>query len=209
MCIDCLFTFGIGFTSVVLGSQEYIEKYGFTVEDTGSIITFQYLVCAITLPILGQISDIYGQRTTIMITGGVLTLGSHIFQLLLPDCIECWYSVIPIFNYGLSLAVYFVVMWGSVSFLVEPKYIGTAYGVLSCIQNLGCTIMPPLLGFIHDMSLKVDHGYFWTELALIVFSLISLMMKYKLYRWDMTYRDNLLQDKQPYQKFQQYLYNKL
>jgi hypothetical protein len=69
--------------------------------------------------------------------------------------------------------------------------------------------MPPLLGFIHDVSLKVDHGYFWTELALVIFSAISLLMKYKLYRWDLTYRGNLLQDKQPYQKFKQYIKNKL
>ena len=35
MCIDCLFTYGISFTSVVLGSQEYMVKYGFGEDDTG------------------------------------------------------------------------------------------------------------------------------------------------------------------------------
>jgi MFS family permease len=118
---------------VVIGSQEYQEKYGFHEEETGSIITFQYLVCAIFLPVLGYVSDKYGSRSTILIAGGYLSLFSHILQLLLPDCLECWYSIIPIFNYGLIQTVYFVVMWGSLSFLVEPQYIGSAYGVLSCI----------------------------------------------------------------------------
>ena len=136
-----------------------------------------------------------------MIIGGYLTLFSHTLQLFLPDCFECWYSIIPIFNYGLSLTVYFVVMWGSVSFLVEPQYIGTAYGVLSCIQNFGCTFMPPLLANIHDFSKSIDHGYFWTEVSLVIFSAISLFMKYKLYHWDKNVRGNILQDTSPYKKF--------
>ena len=62
MAFDCLFSYSIGFSSIVLGSNEYIERFGYAPFKSGQIITFPYLIAAICTPIIGKISDKYGYR---------------------------------------------------------------------------------------------------------------------------------------------------
>jgi hypothetical protein len=86
----------------------------------------------------------------------------HVIQFSTPDCEGgCMMSTIPYFVYGINYAIYIIVMWGSLSFLVEQKHIATAYGILASLQNIGTTIMPPLVGAIHDSTTMYRHGYFW------------------------------------------------
>lgn len=82
---------------------------------------------------------------------------------------------------------------------------GTAYGLLSCFQNLGCTLMPPLLSYIHDNTLNVEGGYYWVHVTLALISLCSLALKIALWQWDKTKRGGILQSLKPQEMFQAYL----
>lgn len=41
--------------------------------------------------------------------------------------------MIPIVIYGISLSIYMVVMWGSLSFIVPEDKVGMAFGIIVCI----------------------------------------------------------------------------
>ena len=52
--------------------------------------------------------------------------------------------------------------------------------------------MPLLIGFVQDSTTEDDHGFFWVEFCFIIFSLMSIIVKVLLYRWDVDIRDGVL-----------------
>ena len=146
-------------------------------------IEVQFLVSAFLLPTIGLFIDKKGRFIHVMMVGGFVNLGTHLMMLLLPDCEDgCIIGVLPYMIYGISFSVYVVAMWGAIPYLInEKKSLGTAYGILACLQNLGTTLMPLLIGFIHDQTVDRDFGFFYVEMAFIVFSIISILLKLMLY----------------------------
>jgi MFS family permease len=55
------------------------------------------------------------------------------------------------FILGISLSLVPSAMWPAVARLVEEKRLGTAYGIMTSIQNLGLFAFPILAGKITDM----------------------------------------------------------
>ena len=94
--------------------------------------------------------------------------------------------------FGFSLTIYYVLMYGSVSYLVRENQTGTAYGFITCFQNIGTTLMPPLVGYIHDSTIKIRFGYWWTQIAFIVFGTCAVCVKICLLRWDKKFRGGIL-----------------
>lgn len=111
----------------------------------------------------------------------------------MPKCDRCYTSIVPWFLLGYSLTVYYVLMFGGVSHLVRDSQTGTAYGFITCFQNIGTTFLPPLIGYIHDSTKSVNNGYFWTMIAFIIFGILSICVKITLYRWDKQVRGGILE----------------
>ena len=107
-----------------------------------------YVIAAITSPILGWFVDKYGQRMTVTLTGALLMIAAHVYQVLMPDCDRCWESIGPLVLLGLSYTTYAVVLWGSLPYMVEAHTLGTAFGICTTFQNFGTVIAPPLIGAI-------------------------------------------------------------
>ena len=133
MSFDCFVTYAITFTIVALGTDMMKKRYGFTDEETGSLVTFPYLICGILMVPLGSLSDRIGKRQTIVIIGGLCNLGTFVVFLLVPTCSRCYASVLPWFLLGLNQAIYYVLEWGAISYIVKEEQMNTAYGVLQCL----------------------------------------------------------------------------
>lgn len=69
---------------------------------------------------------------------------------MMPDCDKCGYSVAPLAFMGLGYSIYAAVMWASIPYIVIPKTVGTAFGLVTAIQNLGLAVAPMIVGGIHD-----------------------------------------------------------
>ena len=61
---------------------------------------------------------------------------------------------------------------------------GTAFGILTCLQNFGTTILPIAIGYIKDATSETDYGYFYVEVVFISLCMISIGLKFALYKWD-------------------------
>jgi hypothetical protein len=46
--------------------------------------------------------------------------------------------------------------------LVKENELGAAYGILACMLNFGCTLLPPIIGKVHDSTLLSEGGTFWS-----------------------------------------------
>ena len=205
MAMDCLLSYAIIETTIAIGTDIMGKLYNWTEEENGMFVTFPYFVCGLTLGPLGLYVDKFGRRQTLIILQGVLTLSTFFLFLYVPTCDRCYMSTVPWLFLGFGLTVYYTLMFGSVSYLVRENQHGTAYGFITCFQNIGTTVVPPIISYIHDSTLSINQGYFWTFIAFISLSLLSLFLKLALLKWDARVRGGVLESKTPQSKFIHYL----
>jgi len=60
--------------------------------------------------------------------------------------------VLPMALMGLSFSLIPAVMWPSVAYIVEESRLGTAYGLMTMIQNIGLFGFNLLIGWANDFS---------------------------------------------------------
>ena len=58
--------------------------------------------------------------------------------------------LIPMAMMGISFSLIPALMWPSVALVVEPNRLGTAYGLMTMIQNIGLAGFNLLIGFTND-----------------------------------------------------------
>ena len=80
-------------------------------------------------------------------TSSVLILLAALITMVIPAAppgvIDPEYMcLIPLCLLGLGYSVYAAALWGCIPYTVEPRLIGTAYGLCTAIQNIGLTISP-------------------------------------------------------------------
>jgi MFS family permease len=60
--------------------------------------------------------------------------------------------LIPMAVMGISFSLIPAVMWPSVAYIIEESRLGTAYGIMTMIQNIGLTGFNFLIGWANDFS---------------------------------------------------------
>ncbi|KAF7456580.1 putative transport protein [Cryptosporidium felis] len=109
----------------------------------GIIMSLLYAVSVLVLPVLGWIVDRVGERCKLLtISVGLLAL-AHALMLKLHPAIS-----ITILGFGYTL--FATVYWPCISISVPPTLLGTALGVVTCIQNLGFIVTPIQVAFLHS-----------------------------------------------------------
>jgi len=51
----------------------------------------------------------------------------------MPKCNRCYYEMGPLILLGAGNAIYTAVVWGAIPYTVEPRNLGTAYGIITSI----------------------------------------------------------------------------
>lgn len=76
----------------------------------------------------------------------------YLYLILVPDCIKCGYSVAPMVILGFTYCVYGVVVWSAIPYIVQPYAVGTAFGVVVAVLNLGLAVAPVIVGWLRDST---------------------------------------------------------
>lgn len=53
--------------------------------------------------------------------------------MMLPTCHECYTEIGPMIMIGIAYSVYAAVLWACVPYVVEPRTIGTAFGIVTAV----------------------------------------------------------------------------
>jgi len=61
-------------------------------------------------------------------------------------------AIIPMFLLGIAFSLIPAAMWPAVAKIVEESRLGTAYGLMFSVQNLGLWAFPILIGVVLDRS---------------------------------------------------------
>lgn len=176
----------VTFYSAVFPFQSYapdilVQKFGYSVNESGHYTSALIFGTMIFTPILGWFVDRRGKRATMMIVGSLLLVPCH---LLLGY--THFPPVVPIFFVGVALSLVPAALWAAIPMMVPESRLGTAFGVVGYVQNVGLMLFPYLAGKIADAHTTVVNGapvvdYTSTMLMFAVLGLVgfvfSLLLK--------------------------------
>ncbi|MBN2029412.1 MFS transporter [bacterium] len=109
-----------------------------------SIIIFASMILA---PFAGHLVDKVGRRASLMIFGSIVMIPSYLILGL-----TSVYPAYPMIFLGIAFVFVPAAMWPSVPLIVQKKYVGTAYGLMTMIQNIGLGLFPLLNGVLRDLT---------------------------------------------------------
>jgi len=115
-----------------------------TAPGTTSIIIAASMLFA---PFAGMFVDRYGRRATLMIFGSLAMIAAHLtlgFSDLAPRY--------PMFVLGAAFVLVPAALWPSVPLVADKKMVGTAFGVLTQIQNIGLFAFPKANGWRRERT---------------------------------------------------------
>ncbi|MGC4121827.1 MAG: MFS transporter [Myxococcales bacterium] len=140
----------VTFYSAVFPFQSYapdilIQKFGYSDDAAGNVTSALTVGTMICTPIFGAFVDKKGKRATMMMLGALLLIPCH----LLIGYTHVW-PVLPIFLVGVALSLVPAALWAAIPLMVEEKRLGTAFGVVGYVQNVGLALFPYLAGLIAD-----------------------------------------------------------
>jgi MFS family permease len=140
-----------------------------TAQGTTSIIITASMICA---PFAGGLLDRIGRRASVMVLGSLLMIPAHLAMGLMQVS-----PVIPMIVLGAAFVLVPASIWPSVALIVEEQRVGTAYGLMTAVQNLGLLAFPYFNGALRDTT----HGYTASQvmfaslgLAGLIFALLLL-----------------------------------
>jgi MFS family permease len=131
-----------GFWSSVFANFRHMFS---TAPGTTSIIVFASMVFA---PLAGALVDRIGKRTTIMIIGCLLMIPAYLLMGL-----TRLIAAVPMVVLGAAFVLVPAAMWPAVPLIVEQRRLGTAFGLMTLIQNFGLMAFPWLNGWLRERTL--------------------------------------------------------
>jgi len=181
--IICVFYYVAIFPFIAAALLLFISKYNLSPAWSNACNSLVYFMSAILSPVLGYVVDrtgrnlywLMGSITTTIIAHGLLA-----FLFVHP--------VAPLVLMGISYSILAASLWPMVAFLVPKKMLGTAYGFMQSIQNLGLAVMNIFTGLILD-----HYGYFMLEIFFIICLEIALLAAAFLYVYN-SVRKGMLND---------------
>lgn len=171
--INCMLIYG-AFFSFTGNANDLLNKMFDVPNNTaGLYLMIIYLIAACVTPFFGKICDKYGNRATMMIFPLSLFVVAMTVLLFYPSDIVSSATLFPLICTGIFYSTYAAIFWPCIALVVEKKTLGTAYGIVTSIQNLNLAISPLIFGAIHDTTTNRG-GYFWALVFIIAQSLIGL-----------------------------------
>ena len=149
------------------------EAHGTTREVGGNLSSILTLAAMVFTPLFGLLSDKIGKRSLLMMFGSLLIIPVYLmmaYKFGKPDVmgesdfihltIKFFdvegaipiYLILPMAMMGIAFSLVPAVMWPSVAIIVDPKRLGTAYGLMTMIQNIGLFGFNLLIGYANDVS---------------------------------------------------------
>ncbi|XP_008307403.1 lysosomal dipeptide transporter MFSD1 isoform X2 [Cynoglossus semilaevis] len=159
------------FPFIGLGQVFFIEKFNFSPAEARAVNSIVYIISAPASPVLGFLVDKTGKNVAWVMAAVVTTLAAHIMLAF-----TFWDPWIAMSLLGVSYSLLACALWPMVAFMVPEHQLGTAYGFMQSIQNLGLALISMAAGAILD-----THGYLVLEVFFCACICIALMAVVTLY----------------------------
>lgn len=129
------------------------SKLNMPADEASALFSWFPIGAMILTPFIGLFLDMRGKGASIMLYGAILMTVAHLIFALTPN---------ENFSYALALGNIIILgtafslvpasMWPSLPKIVEERYLGTAYGSIFWVQNIGLMIVPGIIGLALSKS---------------------------------------------------------
>jgi len=173
----------------------FMDAHHVTREAGGDLVGMLTLFTMFGTPIFGLFVDKLGKRALLMMLGSLLLIPVYLMMayvrsagyvtVYLPSSADGHFSLVahhlpPILlltmaMMGIAFSLIPAVMWPSVAYLVEQSKLGTAYGLMTMIQNIGLAGFNLMIGWANDYShagADNPQGY---NLGMWIFSILGFL----------------------------------
>jgi MFS family permease len=139
-------------------------------EKAGFFNSLLPLSAMVATPLFGLLVDRVGKRALFMMFGSILLM--PVYLLMGYTNVSLW---VPVSLMGIAFSLIPAVMWPSVAYIVDESRLGTAYALMTLIQQIGFFIMNLLIGKANDYAragLDNPRGY---GLGMWIFSVLGFV----------------------------------
>jgi len=172
--IICVCFYCAIFPFISLAKIFFIAKFDFSSAAANSAASIVYLISAGASPVSGFIIDLVGFNTLWVTFAICSTIGAHMlmtFSFINP--------FLAMSIMGVSYSLLAASLWPMVALIVPKQQLGSAYGLMQSVQNLGLAVISLLTGFLVDYA-----GYFVLEVFFLGMLCLALIASLLLYFFD-------------------------
>ncbi|HMN23243.1 MAG TPA: MFS transporter [Ignavibacteriaceae bacterium] len=169
----CVTFYSAMFPFQTFAIKYFQEAHGTTREVGGNLSSILTLAAMVFTPLFGLLADKIGKRSLLMMFGSLLIIPVYLmmayqfgkpavmgdsdfiylsFKFFDINAAIPIYLILPMAMMGIAFSLVPAVMWPSVALIVDNSKLGTAYGLMTMIQNIGLFGFNLLIGFANDYS---------------------------------------------------------
>jgi MFS family permease len=168
----CITFYSAIFPFETFAYQFFMDAHHVTREAGGDLVGMLTLFTMFGTPLFGLFVDRVGKRAMLMMLGSLLLIPVYLMMayihsasyvtVYLPSSADGHFAFVahhlpPILlltmaMMGIAFSLIPAVMWPSVAYLVEQSKLGTAYGLMTMIQNIGLAGFNLMVGWANDHS---------------------------------------------------------
>src|SRR5579862_1946145 len=148
----------------------FIEAHATSREFGGFLSSMLTLFAMIATPLFGLFVDRVGKRAMLMMLGSLLLI--PVYLMMAYTQVNLY---IPMGMMGVAFSLIPAIMWPSVAYIVDQAKLGTAYGLMTMIQNSGLFLFNLLIGWANDYSHASAENPDGYRLGMWIFSILGLL----------------------------------
>ena len=155
------------------------HAHGLSLQDAGALNGYVFLAAIFATPAFGFMADMLGRRAAFMAFGCFLL--AAVFPILAYTQMSLWITTVMI---GIAFSLVPAVIWPAVPYLVEPSRLGTAYGLMTMVQQIGLTAINLVAGALNDANAAgADNPAGYTPMLwmFMILSLFGFVFAYALH----------------------------
>lgn len=141
-----------------------------SLEQAGRLNSLLPFSAMIATPLFGLLVDRLGKRALFMMLGSLLLIPVYLMMAYSSTSLY-----IPVSMMGIAFSLIPAVMWPAVAYIVDQSRLGTAYALMTLIQQIGFFLLNLLIGKANDFahaSLTNPDGY---SLGMWIFSVLGFI----------------------------------
>ncbi len=143
----CIVFYSAIFPFETFAIKFFIEAHGTSRALGGFLVSILTAFTMFGTPLFGLFADKVGKRALLMMFGSVLLIPVYLMMAYTQVSLY-----VPMAMMGVAFSLIPAIMWPSVAYIVEQNKLGTAYGLMTMIQNIGLAGFNLLIGWANDHS---------------------------------------------------------
>lgn len=147
----------------------FMEAHGVSRETGGFLSSMLTAFAMVFTPLFGLLADRVGRRALLMMLGSLLLVPVYLMMAYTDVSLY-----VPMALMGTAFSLIPAVMWPAVAYIVDQARLGTAYGLMTLVQNVELAGFNLLVGWANDRAGAGAHNPAGYNPGMWIFSTLGL-----------------------------------